>query len=98
MIHIGLVIAKLITVGLGFLIAYQAYRGYRRNQNKPLLYVAAGFLTISIGSVLEGILFDVLHFSLFHAGTLQTSIVALGMLFVLYALYGGRTNMQSPKE
>ncbi|MDX1748535.1 MAG: hypothetical protein R3324_21590 [Halobacteriales archaeon] len=88
MVHIELVVAKLVTMTLGFLIAYQAYEGYRQYDSEPMLYVAVGFLFISFGAVVEGILFDVFGFSIFLAGTVQTSIVAVGMLFVLYSLYG----------
>jgi hypothetical protein len=86
--HIELVIAKLVTVGLGLLITYQAYRGYRTYGSEPMLYVAFGFLFISVGSVIEGVLFDVVGLSIFLAGTIQTAIVAVGMLVILYSLYG----------
>ncbi|MFB6224293.1 MAG: hypothetical protein ABEH86_11550 [Haloarcula sp.] len=86
--HIELVIAKLITVGLGLLITYQAYKGYRTYGSEPMLYVAIGFLFISIGAVIEGVLFDVVGLSIFLAGTIQTAIVAVGMLVILYSLYG----------
>jgi len=86
--HIELVIAKLITVGLGLLITYKAYKGYRTYGSEPMLYVAIGFLFISVGSVIEGVLFDVVGLSMFLSGTIQTGIVALGMLVILYSLYG----------
>ena len=86
--HIELVIAKLITVGLGLLITYKAYEGYRTYGSEPMLYVAIGFLFISVGSVIEGILFDVVGLSIFLSGTIQTAVVAVGMLVVLYSLYG----------
>lgn len=86
--HIELVIAKLITVGLGLLITFQAYKGYREHGSQPMLYVAIGFLFISIGSVIEGLLFDVIGLSIFLSGTIQTAIVAIGMLVILYSLYG----------
>jgi hypothetical protein len=86
--HIGLVIGKLVTDGLGLLIAYQAYRGYRAYGSEPMLYVAIGFLFISIGAVIEGILFDVVGLSIFLSGTIQTAIVAAGMIVILYSLYG----------
>jgi len=86
--HIELVIAKLVTVGLGLLITYQAYKGYRRYGSEPMLYVAIGFLFISVGSVIEGVLFDVVGLSIFLSGTIQTAIVAIGMLVILYSLYG----------
>ena len=87
--HVELIVAKLVTMLLGVLIAYQAYRGYRRNDSRPMLFVAVGFVFISVGAVIEGILFDVFHVSIFTAGTVQTAIVAVGMLCILYALYGG---------
>ncbi len=86
--HIELVIAKLVTLGLGLLITYQAYKGYRTLGSQPMLYVAIGFLFISIGAVIEGVLFDVVGLSIFLAGTIQTVIVAIGMLVILYSLYG----------
>lgn len=86
--HIELVIAKLITVGLGLLITKQAYKGYRSYRSEPMLYVAIGFLFITVGSVLEGILFDVVGLSIFAAGTIQTGLVAVGMLVILYSLHG----------
>ncbi|MCT9095132.1 DUF7521 family protein [Haloarchaeobius sp. HME9146] len=86
--HIELVIAKLITLVLGLLIAYQAFRGYQTHRSAPMLYVAIGFAIISIGAVIEGVLFDVVGWSIFLAGLVQTLVVAIGMLFVLYSLYG----------
>ncbi|MDS0301230.1 hypothetical protein NDI76_21080 [Halogeometricum sp. S1BR25-6] len=89
--HPGLIVAKLVTMVLGFLIAYQAYRGYRRNNSRPLLYVAIGFVFISFGAVIEGLLFDIVGLTLSDSGTVATIIVAVGMLCVLYALYGRDT-------
>lgn len=86
--HIELVIAKLVTVGLGLLITYQAYKGYRIHGSEPMLYVAIGFLFISVGAVIEGVLFDVVGLSIFLSGTIQTTVVAIGMLVILYSLYG----------
>ncbi|WP_445668773.1 DUF7521 family protein [Natranaeroarchaeum sulfidigenes] len=36
-------VASLLSGLIGVLIAYVAYRGYRRNDSRPMLYVAAGF-------------------------------------------------------
>jgi len=94
--HIELVIAKIVTATLGVAIAYQAYRGYRRTGSDPLRYVAVGFVFISVGAVLEGVLFDVVGLSIFDAGAVQTGIVAVGMLFILYALYGGNKELDQP--
>ncbi|RDZ50187.1 hypothetical protein C5B91_21340, partial [Haloferax sp. Atlit-10N] len=85
--HPGLIVAKLVTMVLGFVIAYQAYRGYRRSNSQSMLYLAVGFAIISFGAIVEGILFDVVGLTLHNAGTVATTIVAIGMLTILYALY-----------
>ena len=95
--HIELVVAKVVTMVIGLLIAGTAYRGYRRSGEESMLYLAVGFAIISVGAVVEGIFFDVLDFSIFWAGTVQTSIVAVGMLVILYSLYG-QSNGYSPAE
>ncbi|MFH5802343.1 hypothetical protein [Haladaptatus sp. DYF46] len=85
--HAGLIIAKIIVIILGALIALQSYRAYKRYNNQPMLYLAIGFVTISIGAVIEGILFDLANVSIFYSGMIQSIIVIIGMGFVLYSLY-----------
>ena len=96
--HAELVIAKLITMGLGLLIVYEAYKGFRVYGSKPMLYVAIGFLFISVGAIIEGILFDVVGLSIFLAGTIQTGIVAIGMLVILYSLHGNLGGVQGEDD
>lgn len=86
--HTLFVIAKLFTTSLGLLIAYQAYRGYNRHGAPLMLYVALGFGLISLGSLLEGALFELFQLSIFHAGIVASLVAAAGMLSILYALYG----------
>lgn len=85
--HAGLIIAKIIVMILGVLIGLQSYRAYKRYNNQPMLYLSIGFVTISIGAVIEGILFDIANVSIFYSGMIQSIIVILGMGFVLYSLY-----------
>ncbi|MCU4752362.1 hypothetical protein OB919_10245 [Halobacteria archaeon AArc-curdl1] len=88
--HPELVVAKLVVVLLGFSITYQAFRGYRRGHGRTMLYVALGFAFISVGAVIEGLLFELDLVSIYQASAIQTLIAALGMLLVLYSLYHGR--------
>lgn len=90
--HTELVIAKLIVVGMGFAIAYQAYRSYRRGNGEPMLYVAVGFVFISVGSVIEGFLFELDLVSIYQASAIQAIVAAIGMVFILYSLYGRSMN------
>ena len=87
--HTELVLAKAVTVVLGLAIAGQALRGARRHGSRPMLFLAGGFVLISVGAVLESVFIDVLAWSVLRAGLVQTALVAGGMLLILYALYGG---------
>lgn len=43
-----LLAASLIAVGLALFIVFQAYRGYRRNDSKRMLFLAAGLCLITV--------------------------------------------------
>ncbi len=85
--HTLFVAGKLLTTALALVIAYQAYRGYRRSGAQLMLYVALGFALIGLGGLLEGVLFEVLKVSLFWSGAAAALVVAVGMSSILYALY-----------
>ncbi|WP_227356047.1 DUF7521 family protein [Haladaptatus salinisoli] len=85
--HLGLIIAKVIIVILGLLISFQSYRAYKRYDSQPMFLLAVGFFMISIGAVTEGVLYDVVNFSIFYAGMIQSTIVAIGMCFILYSIH-----------
>lgn len=89
--HEPLIAAKLIVMLVGLFISYQAYLGYTRHGSTAMLYLAVGFAFISVGSMIEGLLFELLEVDIFIAGTVQTLITAIGMLVVLYSLYGRHT-------
>lgn len=86
--HTELVVAKAVTVILGLTIALQAYRGGRRHDSEAMYYLAGGFVLISVGAVLESLFIDIGGWSILQAGLIQTSLIAAGMLLILYALYG----------
>ena len=44
----------LIHVALGFILVYFAIRAYKRSRYVPMIYLAAGFLLITIGDTIIG--------------------------------------------
>lgn len=71
---------------LGVFIAYQAYRGYRRNDSKPMLFIAVGFaLVLGVPILLFAayLLADVPETAI--QGVVQLFEVA-GLLCIIYAL------------
>ncbi|XVH33675.1 DUF7521 family protein (plasmid) [Haloferacaceae archaeon DSL9] len=81
-------IVKLLVVGLGLVIAYHGYLGYRRNDSRPMFYFAVGFAFVSVGAVCESLFYDFVGMSLYNAGMLQSAIVVTGMSSILYSLFG----------
>lgn len=83
-----------LTIAIAISIAFVAFRGYRRNASRPMLFIAIGFVlaialpgTIQIGLYVLMLAFD---FSLpisqiYLAGLMQVSQL-LGMAAILYAL------------
>jgi glucose uptake protein GlcU len=86
--HVPLVVGKLLVLVVGVFITYLAYDGYRRHRSSAMLYFAIGFGLVSVGTVIEGLLFEVAGVDIILASTIQTVITALGMATVLYSLYG----------
>ena len=72
---------------VGLFIAYQAYRGYRRNHSRPMLYIAVGF------ALALGLPFVLLPVYLAAPPTARAGVFIFqqcsqlgGLLTILYAL------------
>lgn len=98
MIHLEFVFLKALTMLLGLIVALAAYRGYRRYRSRPLGYVAVGFLLLSIGAGLEGVLFDFTPLTLYQASLVHTVFMIAGMGFILYSIYGGAISTAESAE
>lgn len=84
---VGLLAAKVVVVALGIFVAFQGYRAARRERSQRMLVVAGGFAFLSIGSVLEGICYELLQMSTLLAGIVQTCTVGLGMTLIVASLF-----------
>jgi hypothetical protein len=72
---------------LGAFIVYLAYRGYKRNRSRPLLYVAIGFALITAGTIAEGLLYVILGSALLAAIAAGSAVTVLGFVAILYSIY-----------
>ena len=81
---------KIVALFLGAFIVYLAFRGYRRNRSKPLLYVATGFALITAGTIAEGLLYVMLGSTLLAAIATGTAVTVLGFIAILYSIYAVR--------
>lgn len=89
MIHVEFVFLKLLTMVIGLVVAYAAFRAYVRYDSRPLLFVAIGFVLISLGEGFEGLLFDFTPLSLYQASIAHSVLMVAGMVLILYSIYGG---------
>jgi len=80
-------LTKIIALILGTFIVYLAYKGYKRNTSKPLLYVALGFALITAGTIAEGILYVLLGSELLSAMATGTTVMVLGFVVIIYSIY-----------
>jgi len=78
---------KLAALILGTFIVYLAYKGYRRNASKPLLYVALGFALITAATIVEGILYVIVGSDLLAALVASTLITVIGFAAIIYSVY-----------
>jgi hypothetical protein len=78
---------EMVGAALGLFIAYLAYRGYRRNASRPMLYLAVGFgviLGLPIPVVTLSLLFPSIPDPVVQA-FVQTLEIG-GLLCIVYAL------------
>jgi len=78
---------KIVALVLGAFIVYLAYKGYKRNSSKPLLYVALGFALITAGTIIEGILYVMIGSELLSAIATGTAVMVLGFVVIIYSIY-----------
>ena len=80
-------VTKVVALILGAFIVYLAYKGYKRNSSKPLLYVAIGFALITAGTIVEGVLYVMLGSELLNAIATGTAVTILGFAAIIYSIY-----------
>lgn len=79
---------QILSVLIGMFIAYQAFRGYQRNESRPMLFIALGFILVLAVPfaifVLYGVVPGIPVTAIIVAS--QVSQVA-GLVAILYALW-----------
>ena len=86
-----LLISEGAIVTLGGLLVYVSARAYRRDRSASMLAMSIGFAVIVVGSVIEEIFLEVFHYQLVEAHTLENLAFAVGLLILVYSIYGART-------
>lgn len=83
----GIVAMKTVTLMLGGLITYFAYRASRRTDSVALQALTLGFAVITGGSILAGALNQLADLRLQLSVLIQSVTTALGFAIITYSLY-----------
>lgn len=94
-LYLSLFAATLLASGLGLLIVFQAYRGYRRNESRPMLLLAVGFTLLTIAPFVLSLVVTALARTFSEGSLLLTYGLPLasrlleivGLAIILYSLY-----------
>ncbi len=91
--RLWLAINFLLLFGLSLIVVSQAVRGYRRNDSRPMLFLALGIVLLTIVPTVVTIvgarLYDARTVGLVIS-PLASSIEVLGLGSIVYSLYGRR--------
>ena len=72
-------------------MVYYAYRGFDKTGSRSLLFLAVGFVFVTIGSVTAGLLFELLNFNLTSVITIESTSELAGFLFIIYSIVGPKS-------
>lgn len=87
---IAIIVLKTITLILGAAIAYLSYKAYRRTGARPLQFLAYGFGFVTLGSLLAGVIDQVLNLGFRLGQLVETILVTVGFAVIVYSLYVDR--------
>jgi len=78
-----------LTAAVGLFVAYQAFRGFRRNDSRPMLFLGLGVVLVTaVPFVVTTLLADALGASDAAVILAWTAFEILGLSSILYALTG----------
>lgn len=78
---------KTITLVLGLLITYLAYKAYRRTGFRPLGFLSLGFAIVTLGTLLAGVADQLLRADFLVGLLIESALIAVGFLVIIYSLY-----------
>ncbi|MFC6731085.1 MULTISPECIES: hypothetical protein [unclassified Haladaptatus] len=78
---------KTITLVLGSLITYFAYRAYRRTNAPPLGVLALGFAIVTVGALAAGAAHQAFGLDSGIVLSIESTLTTAGFGIILYSLY-----------
>jgi len=73
---------------VGLILAYLSLKSYNKTKSRNMFFLAIGFSIITAGSVIAGLSFEFLGFSLRQVNIVESSMILIGFIMLLYSIYG----------
>lgn len=83
-------IFQVVIVILGLVVVYYASKGYRKTKSESLLFLAVGFVFVTIGAAAAGLLFEFLDYNLATVETVVAGAEVIGFSLIVYSIVGKR--------
>lgn len=81
-------VTQILSVVIGVFIAYQAYRGYQRNNSRPMFFIALGFVLVLAVPFCIFLLYGVFPNIPVTAVIISSQLSQVsGLIAILYALW-----------
>lgn len=81
-------VLQIAILSLGIVIIYYSQKGYRKTRSKSLLFLALGFLFVTVGAALAGLLFEFLNYDLAIVETVEAAAEVIGFSLIVYSIVG----------
>lgn len=78
---------KILTLVLGGLITYLAFKAYRRTKARSLGALSVGFGIVTCGTFLAGLVDQLSGGDFFLGLLIESALIAVGFLVIIYSLY-----------
>lgn len=78
---------KLVTVALGVLVVYLAWKAYRVSRRQPLLWLTVGMLVMTLGAISEGAAFQGLGWTIEQSHIFEAIVTLVAFAILVYSLY-----------
>ena len=85
-----LVISNIIVLILGTTISMLAYNSYQKHKERLMLEVCIGFIFITIGSLIEGILYEFLSVTIAIDHIVESFLILVGLTIIGKSMLFGR--------
>jgi hypothetical protein len=79
---------QIAILALGIVVIYYSQKGYRKTKSTSLLYLALGFVFVTIGAALAGLLFEFLNYDLTVVETIEAAFEVIGFSLIVYSIVG----------